>query len=138
MRLFTKNQDFQVKRFILKLVNNSCLGMQTSLDDRRHDSRVSLTTVVMVIPIEDGQLRLTEAFSAVTKEFCATGVAIVIDQPQTLDEVVLGFRFEGEMTFIRAEARHLNPMGGGFYQLGFQLLEVVSTGDYPGMETLSV
>ena len=51
--------------------------------------------------------------------------------------MILGFRFEGEMTFVRATARHLSPMGGGFYQLGFYLQEVVSLGDYPELEMMS-
>jgi hypothetical protein len=41
------------------------------------------------------------------------------------------------MVFLLAEARHLAPMGGGLSQVGFQLLEVVSTGDYPGLESVS-
>ena len=44
---------------------------------------------------------------------------------------------DGEMAFVRAEAKHLNPMGGGFFQLGFRLLEVVSAGDYPGLESVN-
>jgi hypothetical protein len=28
-------------------------------------------------------------------------------------------------------------MGGGFYQAGFQLIEVVSPGDYPGLASMS-
>ena len=62
-----------------------------------------------------------------TKDFSNTGVAIVLEQPLGLEQAILGFRLDGEMTFVRAEAKHLNPMGGGFFQLGFQLLEVVST-----------
>jgi hypothetical protein len=138
MRPFIKNQDARVKRFILKLVNNNCLGMQASLDDQRQDNRVNLTMVVMVIPIENERLHIAEGFTAVTKEFSNAGVAVVLDRTETLNEALLGFRFEGEMTFIRAEAKHLNPMGGGFYQLGFQLMEVVPVADYPGLEVLSV
>ena len=70
-----------------------------------------------------------------TKEFSNTGVAVVLDEPQALDQAILGFRFEGQMTFLLAEAKHLNPMGGGFYQSGSRLLEVVSPGDYPELES---
>ena len=38
------------------------------------------------------------------------------------------------MTFLRAQAKHLDPMGGGFYQLGFQLIEIILPGDYPELE----
>ena len=137
MPLFAAKDDFRVRRFVLKLVNNNCVGLQTSLDDQRLDSRVCLVMPIVVIPIERERLHVAEAFTAVTKEFSNNGVAIVLERPQTFDEVLLGFRFEGEMTFIRATTKHLNPMGGGFYQLGFQLLDVVSTGDYPGLEDVS-
>jgi len=34
------------------------------------------------------------------------------------------------VTFLRAKAKHLNPMGGGFYQLGFKLQEVLASDEY--------
>ena len=69
-----------------------------------------------------------------TKEFSNTGVAVVLERPSGLDQAILGFRFEGEMTFVRAQAKHLSPMGGGFFQLGFRLLEVLPTADYPELK----
>ena len=41
------------------------------------------------------------------------------------------------MVFVRAQAKHLNPMGGGFYQMGFRLLEMVSVADYPQLKAVS-
>ena len=100
------------------------------------DSRVNLVVVVMIIPLVDRKLQVPGTVMAVTKEFSNTGVAVVLDRPYQVDEAVLGFRFEGEMTFIRAQAKHRDPMGGKFHQIGFQLLEVVSPGDYPELASL--
>ena len=50
------------------------------------------------------------------------------------DEVIVGFRWERTMKFVLAQARHLNPMGGGFWQLGLRLKEVVDPEDYPELE----
>jgi len=131
MPLFRENKESRVKNFVLKLVNNNCPEMRAMFDGPRRDSRVNLTIVVMVIPLEGEDLRIGEAFTAVTKEFSASGTAIVLDRQIGLDEVVLAFRFDGEKMFVRAKARHLSPIGGGFHQLGFEMIEVVSPGDYP-------
>jgi hypothetical protein len=135
--MFTKNRDTKVKSFVLKLVNNHCPGLKALAEGPRLDSRVTVVTVVMVVPVADGQIQIDRAFTAVTKEFSSTGVALVLDRPSGLDEALLGFRFEGEMTFLRAKARHLSPIGGGFFQLGFRMLEVVSPADYPKLAALS-
>ncbi len=137
MSLFSKPKDRAVQSFTLKLVNNNCLGRTTTLEGARADSRVNLVVVVMVIPMVDGKPQVTKTFMAVTKEFSSTGVAIVLDAARQVDEAVLGFRFEGDMTFIRAKAKHMDPLGGGFRQLGFHLQEVLSAGDYPELASMS-
>ena len=136
MPLFTKNKVSRVKSFVVKLVNNDCPEMKALIEGPRLDSRVNMTVVVMVIPLEGKALQVGQALMAVTKEFSSTGVAVVLDHPRGMDEAILGFRFEGEMTYIRAKAKHLNPIGGGFYLLGFKLEEIVSPGDYPKLKSL--
>jgi len=106
------------------------------LEGPRIESRVNMVVVVMIVPIEKGRPQVGRTFMAVTKEFSTSGVAVVLNGPQPLDQVILGFRYEGAMTFMRAEAKHLNPMGGGFYQLGFQMLETVNVGDWPELKSL--
>lgn len=138
MSLFSERKDRKVQNFVLKLVNNNCPGLKAALEGPRLDRRVNLVVVVTIVPMENDRLQVGGAFTAVTKEFSKTGVAVVLDQPQGPHQAILGFRFEGKMTFIRAQAKHLNPMGGGFYQLGFQLIEIVSPGDYPELESLSL
>jgi hypothetical protein len=138
MSLFSKNKDFKVRGLVLKLVNNNCPDLKAQFENARVDSRVNLMIVVIVVPIENGKIRADEGFTAITKDFSNMGLAIIMDQPVGLDQVIIGFRVDNEMAFVRAEAKHLNPMGGGFFQLGFQLLEVVSAGDYPGLESMSL
>jgi hypothetical protein len=134
--LFARGKRTAVRSFILKLINNNCPGLKAVHGCRRLDSRVNLTVVLTVIPIEDGQLQVHKAFAAVTKEFSNTGLAIVLDGPRPLHQAVLGLWFEGTATFLLATAKHLDPMGGGFFQLGFQLTEMVSPADYPELESV--
>jgi hypothetical protein len=135
--LFTARKDDRVRSFLLKLLNNHCPGLTALMEGPRIDRRVNLVVVVTVIPLEDGKLQVRNAFTAVTKDFSTTGVAVVLDQPRRLDRAILGFRFEGQTTFILAQAKHLDPMGGGFLQLGFQLTELVSSADYPELESVA-
>ncbi|MEN6452300.1 MAG: hypothetical protein ABFC96_17550 [Thermoguttaceae bacterium] len=136
MPLFSKRKNAGVTSFVLKLVNNNCPGLKALADGPRVDSRVTLVVPVIVAPLADQRIELRRAFTAVTKEFSNSGVAIVLDGPVAVDEAVLGFRFEGAMTFLRAKARHVDPIGGGFFQLGLQLTEVVFAVDYPELESL--
>lgn len=137
MPLFTKKKDVRVQSFVLKLVNNNCPELKAMMEGPRVDSRVNMVVVVMIIPVEGKQIQIRQAFTAVTKEFSNTGVAVVLDRPHKLTEAILCFRMEGDMMFMRAQAKHLSPMGGGFYQLGFKMLAPVSPGDYPDLASMS-
>jgi hypothetical protein len=136
--LFTKSKKRAVQSFILNVVNNDYPNLTQLGEGPRFDSRVTRVIVAVVIPIEKKKLRTEEAFRAVTKEFSTGGVSLVLDGPIGLDEVVLGFRHEGEMYFVRAKAKHLNPMGGGFYQLGFEFLDMIYAGDYPQLKAMGI
>lgn len=136
MPLFSKRKDRAVQSFMLKLVNNNCPGSTDYPVGPRANSRVNLVMVVMIIPLHDHKLQLPKTIRAVTKDFSNTGLSVVLDHPYPMDQVVLGFCFEGKMTFIEAKAKHRDPMGGGFHQLGFQLLNVVSSGDYPELQSI--
>lgn len=137
MPLFSRKKDFRVQSFVLKLVNNNCPELKAMMEGPRIDSRVNMVVVVMIMPVENQRPQLRQVFTAVTKEFSNTGVAVVLDRPHKLSEAILGFRIEGEMVFMRAEAKHLSPMGGGFYQLGFKMIEPISPADCPDLASMS-
>ena len=133
----TRNRIRPVQNFILKLVNTKCSNMAATFDGPRSEGRVSLTVVVMVVPMEKKPL-VARAFAAMTKEFSTQGVALLLPEPLGLDDVAVGVRWEGEMTWLRGAAKHLTPLGGGFYQMGVQFTEMLSVGDYPELRTVSL
>jgi hypothetical protein len=135
--LFTRNRRRDVSNFVLKLVNTSNPDLLSLKDGPRTDKRVNLTVVVLVVPLEKKRVDVTKAFHAVTKDFSSTSVSVMIDSARHVHDAILAFRFEGEMYFIRAKAKHVSPLGGGFHQLGFQMDEIVSPIDYPGLSDLS-
>ena len=138
MPIFARNKERAVQSFILKVVNNNCPDMTALLEGPRADQRVNLSIAITVVPVKDGRPSVDEAFAAVTKEFSNTGLGLILDGPRGLDEVILGFRWERDRTFVLAKAKHLNPMGGGFYQLGFRMTDLVHVGDYPELDSLIV
>ena len=124
-----------VQNFVLKVINNNCPELKALFEGPRRDKRVNLTLPVLVIPLLNGKLQVGHAFNAVTRELSINGVGIVLDSPMALDEVILGFRLESDMTFVHATAKHLSPMGGGFYHLGLEMTEVVPSSKYPELKT---
>ncbi len=138
MLLFSRNKALGVQAFLLKVVNNHCPELTPLLENRRDESRVPVCVVTLVVPLKDGKPHVARHFPTVTREISTTGVSIVLDQPRGLDEVILAFRWENEMKFIKGNAKHLNPMGAGFYQLGIQLSTVVRVDEYPELDSLYI
>jgi len=136
--LFAKNREHEVQSFMLNLVNNSCPELKALTEGPRLESRVNLTVVVVVVPIEKGKLVLSDRFAAVTKEFTTRGVALVLNECRALDQAILGFRWGQSMKFVLAQARHLSPMGAGFWQLGMRLKEIVHPDDYAELDTVRI
>jgi len=136
--IFSKRREQEVQRFICKVVNNHCSELEALAEGPRLESRVRLTVVVLIVPIENGRPAHERTFAAVTKEFSTSGLSLVVSDPNVPEELILGFRWEREMRFVRAETRHLNPMGAGFYQLGLQLIRMVTPGKYPELESLTI
>jgi hypothetical protein len=134
--LQNRKKTLGVQNFVLKVINNNCPELKAFLEGPRRDKRVNLTLVVLVVPLEDGKLQVGDAFHAVTQDLSTTGVGIILDRQRALDEVVLGFRLGDDTTFMRAVAKHLSPMGGGFFHLGLEMTEIVYQGDYPQLEKL--
>lgn len=138
MPIFARNRKMGVQSFVIKLLNNNCSELDALVEGPRLDRRVNLTVVVLVVPEVDGQMRFDEAFTAVTKEFSASGVGVVLSEARRLEDVVLGFRWLGEMRFVRAHLKHFHPMGGGFYRAGFELTEMLHAADHPQLQKMFV
>jgi len=136
MRLFAPNKEHEVQVFMRNLLNNNCAQLESLTEGPRLEERVRLAVVVKVIPFENKKPLVERAFAAVTKEFCSTGVSLVVDGPVGVNEVILALRWEKGMRFVRGRAKHLSPIGAGFFQLGLQMTEMAYVGDYPELESV--
>jgi hypothetical protein len=135
---FTRNKKQAVSNFVLKLINNNCTDVMQLQDGPRSESRVNLAVVVLIIPIAGKKkVDTSRAFHAVTKDFSSTSVSVTVDSPRPVDDAIIAFRYEGEMHYAVGKARHSTPIGGGFYQIGFQLESMVQPLDYAGLSDMS-
>ena len=138
MPLFSRKKDAAVQSFVISFLNENCRVLRDQLEGPRLEGRVNLTLVLTVVPMEQGKPQLKRAFYTTTKEFSSTGVARVLDKPRGLDEALIGFPRSGTTVWLRAKARHLNPPGGGFYQLGMRLTERLENGDCQESANLAI
>ncbi len=134
--LFTEKKEVEVERFLLRLANGNCSQIGALAEGPRVDSRVNITMVVLVIPVEDRKPVVGRMFAAVTQDISNTGASLVLDRPRTLDEMILVFRSDSGIRFLRAEATHLDPMGAGFYHLGVDITRLLRTADFPELQTV--
>ncbi len=132
--LQTRKKMLEVQNFVLKVINNNCPELKAFLEGPRRDKRVNLSLVVLVVPLQDGELQVGKAFYAITSELSISGVGIILAQQRALVDVVLGFRLKNEMSFVYATAKHLNPMGNGFCHLGLEMTEIVPISKYPQLQ----
>jgi hypothetical protein len=136
VKLFSRNKQLGVQQFVLKLLNNNCPEMKALYEGPRRENRINLTLAVLVAPLEKGKVQAENIFYTVTKDFSVNGVGIVMNEQRSLDEVILGLHITGEITLVRARAKHMSPMGGGFFQLGLELTEMACISDYPQLKQL--
>ena len=137
MVFYVQKRIPEVQTFLLKFVNNhSNIGESMTLRKRR-ETRARLNVVILVIPYEQGKLRIDKGFTAVSKEFSTTGMSFILPEPRGLDQLVVGLKLMGEMKFLLGRAVHLTPMGGGFYQLGLEFIEMLHPADIPELQGLT-
>ncbi len=133
MVLFARNKRDRLQGFIARVLNNNCPELRALIEGPRLDGRANLTLPIIVVPVEGGRPVVGRAFPALTKDFSGTGISIVLTQPKRLGDLIVAIRWDGEMYYLRGEARHLHPLGAGFHQLGVDLREMVYTGDVPSL-----
>ncbi|MEJ5340080.1 MAG: hypothetical protein WHT09_00820 [Thermogutta sp.] len=131
MPFFTQKKVHEVQSFVLKFVNSHSEVAESVELGQRRESRTRLCVVAVLIPYDARTIPVREKLPVVTKEFSSTGMSVILSEPRGYDRVVVGLKYQGEMRFILARAVHLTPMGGGFFQLGLEFLQMLHPCDHP-------
>jgi hypothetical protein len=134
MILFHKRKNTnEVQRLIRRAMDVSAPKMVLEDCEERADSRVMRAMPVILAPWEDDRPKIDEHTIALTKDLSSLGLAVVLPQPFRAEEVVIGLLIEDQPFYVRAWVRHNVPLGGGFWQLGLELAQRVTPGDYPAL-----
>lgn len=131
-----RNQQLDVHKLIRRLIDSSSPNMPPVRGNVRWEDRSNRTLPVVLLPIANGRPQLAEAATAITKNLSSQGLALVLHQPFWAEGVLIGFLDNGVPEFVRGEIRQNAAIGGGFWQLGIELTERVSSSDVPEIEHL--
>jgi len=126
----------EVHRLIRRIIDTSTSSIQLVRGDTRWEDRSNRTIPVLLVPIQHGYPTAQEAAFAVTKNLSSQGLALVVHQPFWAEGVVIGLWHESAAEFVRGEIRQNVPLGGGFWQLGVELMERLSTATHPDLAAL--
>jgi len=137
MAFFVQKRIPEIQSFMLKFVNNHTNAFESVALYKRRETRARLTVVVLVVPFENGKAQIHEAFTAISKEFSTSGMSLILPEPRGFDQLAIGLKFLGGVKFLLARAVHLTPMGGGFYQLGLQFMEMLHPADLPELQNVT-
>lgn len=132
----SRNQQREVQKVLVKLLNQNCNEVLNLLDGPREEGRINLTIAVYVIPWNHKRPNAELAFAATTRELSSSGLSIVVDQPIACERVIIGWAFEGTMWFARGKFRHQDPIGAGFWNAGVELEALISVDDYPELASI--
>jgi hypothetical protein len=116
--------------------------LRAPLSNARAFERFNRSIPVVVAPWEEGRPVTRDARTCMTKDICEQGIGVILPQPLIMDQVFLGLwppasrRIAGgnRPTFVVGHIRHCARAGGGFWQLGIELTQIVEqmdTSDFP-------
>ncbi len=117
------------------LDRNSITGLLPD-DDVRSVKRFPYCSPVMLQLCSNDQPAPCEPVFAISKDLSDDGIALITNQP--LEEVqVLCVLWQDGPHYILGDVRQCQYVGGGFWKVGVQLTEIVSSEDFPTLPALS-
>lgn len=131
-----KNQ-MEVHRVIRRVMDTSSPNLPPSVGEARWESRSNRTIPVLLTPFEEGVAVPTRSVFAVTKDLSSQGVAAIVDRPPDYESILVGMLVDGEPVFARAAVRQAAPLGGGFWQLGIELIELATADNCGRLEDVA-
>ena len=112
-------------------------NLVTDDTNARLSTRSGRTIPTLLIPCENGEPLVDETRFAVTKNLSSQGASFVLQQPLDSEVVVVCFLQESECVFVRGQQCYRKPLEFGFWQIGIELLEMISFGEYESLQRLS-
>lgn len=130
----TRKRLCEVRDFVRRLVDLTTPAPPDS-GEFRAEERSNRALPVLLTPWEDGQPAVDESTYAITKDLSDRGLSLVLQQPLKSAQVVVGLWMESPR-FALAEVRQNASLGGGFWQLGLELTQLLDVAEFPQAQRL--
>lgn len=103
--------------------------------DPRWHQRSNRSLPALLVPWENGGPMVQDATYALTKDFSSQGLALILPHPFRVEAVLIGLHLDTPL-FALGQIRHNAALGGGFWQLGIQIYELIEVDSHPHLPTL--
>jgi hypothetical protein len=136
MSLFdTRERLNEIRSLLRQLADLTSPNLPPLEGEFRSENRSNRALPALLAPWEEGGPVVDECTYALTKDLSDRGVALVLHQPFKAPQVVVGLWLEFPR-FALGDVRQNVPLGGGFWQLGVEIVDVLEPGHYPEVESL--
>ena len=109
-------------------------------EEFRSRTRYNRVFPVVLAPWDAGRPVATEATTALTRDICDHGLSVTMPRPFQFEEVAIGIwvsRDEGcDPWFFRSLVCQNVSIGGGFWALGLQVVEILNAAHVAGLVPL--
>ena len=117
------------------LDRNSAEQLLRGTEDRK-EKRIPFSLPVLLQPCLEDQHTWCEPVFAITKDLSDDGVAVIARQSLDQSPVICVIWEDGPI-YLSGEIRQCLHLGGGFWKIGMELSEIVSSMDFPLLYALS-
>lgn len=131
-----RDKHLEIHRIIRRLINASTPNRIPLEGDSRWELRSNRTIPVLLVPYDNNELSVGEVAYALTKNLSSQGLALVLHQPLRAEQVVVGIWSNEQAHFVAARVRQCVSLGGGFWQIGLEAIELLPPAQFPELTRL--
>ena len=121
----------EAQRVLVRFLNETNLEAAKVTEDRRSESRTDVSVGIWVFPLRGKTPAVDDAFPAVTKDASTSGLALIVNESISADDVLLHLPTDSEPQLLRAKVCGCRPIGAGFHLLATEIVELLTAREYP-------
>ena len=131
-----RHKKQEVWKFLRRIIDKNSAEKLLVKEDVRSGNRIPFCLPVMLQPCLNEQPLQCEPIFALTRDLSDDGVAVVASQPLDLSQIICVIR-QDRPIFLLGDIRQCIYLGGGFWKVGMQLTEILSSQEYLALGSLS-
>ena len=131
-----RKKQLDVQALLRRAIDSSSPNLPPLEGESRWDTRANRTFPLVLAPWSDGAAVVAEATTGLTKNLSGQGLNVIHCEPLEAEQIVIGFWLESQAYFLLGQVRHHTPLGGGFWQVGIELMRTLSPADDPALDQL--